>query len=116
MAEPIKYTDIYLYSTNNAASATMRAYLDTNSIDYVNLNYVDDAGKTATLSALSTWFDDTEKNDGSKIEFTSLPILIFEKLFWESDDKSEKLQKRAYALTSDTLPSDFLTKAKKLAS
>lgn len=116
MAEPIKYTDIYLYSTNNADSASLRAYLDTNQINYTNLNYNDDEGKTATLSALSTWFDDTSQpdNPNAKIIFSTLPVLIFEKLFWVSEDGQEKLQKRHYATSTNTIPSDFLEKAVKL--
>lgn len=115
MAQPIRYTDIYLYSTNNAASVEMRRFLDEHMIDYQNLNYVDADGKQATLSALSTWFDDKEKNDGSKVEFTQFPILVFEQLFWESDDKSERLQKRYFAKSKEEIPSDFIQKAIKLS-
>ena len=117
MAEPIKYTDIYLYSTNNADSASLRAYLDTNQINYTNLNYTDDEGKNATLSALSTWFDDPSQSDNpnAKIIFSQFPVLIFEKIFWISEDGQEKLQKRSYATSIDSIPSDFLEKAVKLA-
>ena len=87
MAEPIKYTDLYLYSTTNASSATLRSYLDSNLIKYTNLNYNDAESVAINVIALSTWFDDPA-NLGDKIQFDGLPVLIFEKLFWESDDKS----------------------------
>lgn len=113
MASPIKYSDIYLYSTINADSAKYRSYLDSNLINYVNLNYADEEGKTATLAALSTWFDDLE-NPGQKIQFTQYPILVFESVYWESEDGKEKHQKRTFAVKADDLPSDFLDKATKL--
>jgi hypothetical protein len=118
MAEPIKYTDLYLYSTTNASSATFRSYLDSNLIKYTNLNYNDAESVAINVAALSTWFDDPANSGstGDKIQFDGLPVLIFEKLFWESDDKSEKLQKRWYAKSVDELPSDFLTKVSKLES
>jgi len=113
MASPIKYSDIYLYSTVNADSAKFRSYLDSNLINYVNLNYSDEEGKSATLAALSTWFDNPD-NIAEKIKFTQLPILIFEAVYWESDDGKEKHQKRTFAVKADDLPSDFLDKALKL--
>ena len=115
MAEPIKYTDIYLYSTNNTDSASLRVFLDTNQINYINLNY-NDQGKVETLSALSTWFDDPSQpdNPNAKIIFSTFPVLIFEKIFWISEDGQEKLQKRSYATSINSIPSDFLEKAVKL--
>jgi len=107
MISPIKYSDIYLYSTSDEESANFKTYLDLNHIKYKNLFY-DLENKNNSLDALSTWFFDPE-NEGSKIKFTKLPILIFEKIFWESPDKSEVYQKRWFARTMQEIPSDFLT-------
>lgn len=107
MIPPIKYSDIYLYSTSDEESSDFKAYLDLNNIKYTYLFY-DLENKNNSLDALSTWFFDPE-NEGSKIKFTKLPILIFEKIFWESPDKSEVYQKRWFARTIEEIPLDFST-------
>ena len=50
----IRYDEIHLYAKpGQAASATVRQWLDTEGIAYTNLDYPD---PTETLAALSTWF------------------------------------------------------------
>jgi hypothetical protein len=107
MIPPIKYSDIYLYSTSDEVSVDFKVYLDSNNIKYTNLFY-DLEHKNDSLDALSTWFLDPA-NEGSNIKFTKLPILIFEEIFWESPDKLEVYQKRWFARTMQEIPSDFST-------
>ena len=107
MIPPIKYSDIYLYSTSNDKSTEFQLYLDSNKIKYTQLFY-DLEHKNDSLDALSTWFLDPE-TEGTTIKFTKLPILIFEEIFWESPDKSEVYQKRWFAKTMEEIPSDFST-------
>ena len=107
MIPAIKYSDIYLYSTLNDESTEFKLYLDSNKINYIHLCY-DLEHKNDSLEALGTWFQDPEI-EGTTIKFTKLPILIFEKIFWEAPDKSEVYQKRWFARTMQEIPSDFLT-------
>jgi hypothetical protein len=107
MIPPIKYSDIYLYSTSDEESSNFKTYLDLNHIKYKNLFY-DLEHKNDSLEALGTWFQDPEI-EGTTIKFTKLPILIFEKIFWEAPDKSEVYQKRWFARTMQEIPSDFST-------
>ena len=80
MIPPIKYSDIYLYSTSNDESTEFQLYLDSNKIKYTQLFY-DLEHKNDSLDALSTWFLDPE-TEGTTIKFTKLPILILVGLLW----------------------------------
>lgn len=114
MAEVLKYTDIYLYSTDNSSSVEFEKFLNDNNIEFVKLHYATEhaEGKITTIEALNTWFEDPS-NPGSKIIFSDLPILIFEKLYWEAEDKSERLEKRDYIISLANIASDFIAKANK---
>lgn len=113
MATPIKYTDIYLNSTDGEESQAFRNYLDDNNINYTDLKY--NPVPAEHLTALSTWFNDPEFSPEQwvKIPVTKLPILIFEKLFWISEDKTEKYEVRWFAKTINEIPADFLQLADK---
>lgn len=106
MADPIKYTDVYLYTTDNSASSSMKEHLDSLNIDYIQLNYGEPIGAQGTLEAISTWFDDPNDSE-SKVQFTEYPFVIFEKVYWEAADGSEKMQKRDFAKSVDGLPNNF---------
>lgn len=122
MISPVKYSDIYLYSTSDDESVEFKSYLDANNIKYKNLFY-DLDHKNESLGALSTWFLDPAIDietlvhpvtEVITIKFTKLPILVFEKIFWESPDKSEIYQKRWFARTIEEIPLDFSTIGEKI--
>ena len=113
MATPIKYTDVHLYATNNTESAKFRQYLDKNLVNFVNLTYVDKDSVQINLDAISTWFIDPS-DAALKIKFTKMPFLIFEQVYWEAEDGTERYIKRTYAMTIKELPEDFMEKVEKL--
>ncbi len=110
MAAPIKYTDIYLYSTTNIKSTEVRMHLDASFIKYINLQYVGEDYIRNALEPLSTWF----RRNNEPIIFTELPIIIFDKVYWISDDGEEVFKKRDFAFGIDDLPVDFISKSDKL--
>ena len=106
----IRYDEVHLYAKpGQAACATIRQWLDSNGIAYTNLDYQD---PTDTLAALSTWFQDEEGND---IIFTDTPVLVYDKLLWEADDKSDRYAHRYYVTDVNDLPDDFVTLALKVS-
>jgi len=106
----IRYDEVHLYAKiGQAACATIRQWLDSNGIAYTNLDYQD---PTDTLAALSTWFQDEEGND---IIFTDTPVLVYDRLLWEADDKSDRYYHRQYVTDVNDLPDDFVTLALKVS-
>lgn len=106
----IRYDDIHLYARRaQAASATIRQWLDAAGIAYINLDYED---PTETLSALSTWFLDEDENP---IVFDDCPVLVYEEVIWESDDGTDAYRKRRYVTDVADLPDDFLTLAEQVS-
>lgn len=106
----IRYDEIHLYAKpGQAASATVRQWLDTEGIAYTNLDYAD---PTETLAALSTWFQDDE---GNAITFTDTPVLIYDQVLWESSDGTDAYRKRHYVTDTSDLPSDFTTLAEQVS-
>jgi len=110
MADAIKYTDIYLYSDGESESLQMQKFLDDNDIKYIELTYREETGQQSCLAAICTWF---ENSDGSKVEFTKFPFIIWESLYWEAADKSEKMQKRSFSKSIDGLPGNFVALSEK---
>jgi hypothetical protein len=101
----IRYDDIHLYAKpGQAASATIRQWLDANGIAYTNLDYTD---PTESLAALSTWFWDGEE----QVTFEDTPVLVFSKVLWEADDGSDSYRKTCFAVAVADLPDDFVTLA-----
>jgi hypothetical protein len=112
MPTPIKYDNLYMHSEyGQKVSSDFKKYLTDAEIAYRDLCFEHDA-TTATIEALSTWFDD---GNGGKVQFTSMPIFTYDEIYWESDDKSVVASKRKYAVTSADLPADFVTKAVKVS-
>jgi hypothetical protein len=110
MATPIRYEGLYMHSkVNQTASASIKKYMFENNIAFVDLVYTDE-NKTETLSALSTWFEDS---NGAKIVFNELPVLTYDTVYWESDDKTHKYAVRNYVVKASDIPSDFATLAVK---
>jgi len=106
----VRYDQVHLYAKpGQAACATIRQWLDANGITYVNLDYPDPA---ETLAALSTWFEDGE---GNKIIFDDTPVIIYDRLMWESDDGTDRYAHRQYATSVADLPDDFTTLAEQVS-
>lgn len=105
----IRYDQIHLHARREQPNSLAFAkWLDDNGVDYVALWYTDDRDN---LHALSTWFED---DDGNKIVFSSSPVLTFENLIWEADDKSDRYSKTNYATSPSGVPADFLELAEKV--
>ena len=112
MPTPIKYDNLYMHSEyGQKTSSDFKKYLTDAEIAYRDLNY-DNNSTSQCLEALSTWFDDGQ---GGKVQFTSMPVLTYDEIYWESDDKSVIASKRMYAVVSSDLPSDFTAKAIKVS-
>ena len=110
MATPIRYDDLYMHGKKNQTlTVNVKKFLFDNNIAFNDLVYTDD-NKAETIAALSTWFEDTA---GNKIIFSDLPILTYDEIYWESEDKALKYAVRKYALQVSDLPSDFTTLAVK---
>lgn len=106
----IRYDQIFLYAKPaQATSAAIRRWLDAEGIAYTNLDFPD---PTETLAALSTWFHDEDDNP---IVFTDTPVLIYDQVLWESEDKSDSYRKRKYVTNTSDLPSDFATLAEQVS-
>ncbi len=106
----IKYDNIHLYAQfGHLDSANFRKHLTGKNIAYTELTYRPEAVNEA-LMPLSTWFDDGE---GGKVQFADMPILIYDTVLWESQDKTERYAKRTFAKTAKDLPKDFTSKATK---
>ena len=111
MATPIKYDNLYMHSEyGQKASADFKKYLTDNEIAYRDLCY-ENGATSETLAALSTWFED---GNGGKVQFSTMPVLTYDEIYWESDDKSVVASTRKYAVTSSNLPADFVAKAVKV--
>lgn len=105
----LRYEGLYLYSERKQiASVSFRAVLDLNLIDYQLLEYDADV-VGPSIAALNTWVFDTGRPN-----FTAMPILVYNKILWESPDKSEKFAKLCYAVSAEDLPSDFVEKTVKI--
>ena len=64
------------------------------------------------LMPLNTWnFDDME----GAANFSSMPLLIFRDVLWESPDKKHKYFRTCHATSADQLPSDFKDKVMKVS-
>lgn len=107
MATPIKYSNVYLYNRINEASRQFRIFLDTNNVQYTNMQYRDGPEAASNLVALNSWFS-------GRAPFTDMPVLVFEKVLWESPEDGEVFQKRECAGSPDELPADWLIKVDKL--
>jgi arsenate reductase-like glutaredoxin family protein len=106
----VRYDEVHLYATpGQAACATMRQWLDSNGVAFTNLDYQD---PTETLAALSTWFQDEEGND---INLTDTPVLVYDRVMWEADDKSDRYAHRQHVTDVSNLPDDFLTLVDKVS-
>jgi len=108
MTDVIKYDNLHLYTRYASIdSATLRKYLTDNNIAYVELTYSIDAAPDA-LVPLNTWFEDS---NGTRVEFADMPVLVYDKVFWEAPDHSDRYSKRWYAQASTDLPIDFIEKS-----
>lgn len=106
----VRYDEIHLYAKpGQAASATIRKWLDAKGVAYTNLDYTD---PTETLAALSTWFEDEE---GNNIVFSDTPVLVYDRVLWEADDKSDRYAHRHYVTDVKKLPDDFAKLAQQVS-
>ena len=64
----------------------------------------------AALAPLSTWFED---GNGGRVQFTDFPIIIYDAVYWEAEDNTDRYAKRSYSKTTAGLPADFISKADK---
>jgi hypothetical protein len=93
------------------ASDNFKEFLRLNSISYELLEYSEEAVNDA-LSPLNTW---TFRNTEAPGNFTSMPILIYKEILWESpEDENEYYAKVFYAKDINSLPTDFVSKAIKI--
>ena len=108
MPTPIRYDSLYLHSQyGQKFSADLRKYLNDNDIAYVDLVYnANDVNSNTTLTALSTWFRD---DANTAIIFSSFPVLTYDTVYWESEDKTMKSAVRNYFVSSNNAPSDFVS-------
>lgn len=110
MATPIRYDTLYMHGKlRHIPSIEFRANLLSHKVDFADLVFED---PTDCLVSLSTWFLTPEcKADPSlppeKVQFSELPILTYDTVYWESDNKEHKYSVRNYALKPEDLPSDF---------
>lgn len=104
MAQPfLRYDEIALHrQRGDEAVDAMLEYLKNNKIAFKDLDYDD---QQDDLTAIAGWFD--------KSWTAPLAVLTFEKLKWESEDKTDRYTDTLYALKIEDLPSDFLAKAEK---
>ena len=110
MPTPIKYDLIHLYSRNASIdSNNIRKYLTDNKIAFTELKYPVEQMEAA-LAPLSTWFED---GNGGCVQFTDFPIIIYDAVYWEAEDNTDRYAKRSYSKTTAGLPADFISKADK---
>ena len=110
MPTPIKYDLIHLYSRNASIdSNNIRKYLTDNKIAFTELKYPVEQIEAA-LTPLSTWFED---GNGGRVQFTDFPIIIYDAVYWEAEDNTDRYAKRLYSKTTAGLPADFISKADK---
>ena len=110
MPTPIKYDLIHLYSRNASIdSNNIRKYFTDNKIAFTELKYPVEQMEAA-LATLSTWFED---GNGGRVQFTDFPIIIYDAVYWEAEDNTDRYAKRAYSKTTAGLPADFISKADK---
>ena len=99
MPTAIKYDSIHLYSRYASIdSAALRKLLTDNNIAFTELSYKMEAVAEA-ITPLNTWFEGVTFND--------MPIIVFDAVYWEAVDGSDRYGKRQYAIDSNGLPSDF---------
>ena len=110
MPTPIKYDLIHLYSRNASVNSnSVRKYLTDNKIAFTELKYPVEHMEAA-LAPLSTWFED---GNGGRVQFTDFPIIIYDAVYWEAEDNTDRYAKRSYSKTTAGLPADFISKADK---
>jgi hypothetical protein len=110
MPAVLKYDQVYLYTRYASIdSANFRKFLKDNDIAFTELHYSVDAVSDA-LEPLNTWFED---GNGGRVRFTDMPIVIYDAVYWEADDNTDRYAKRWYAISSSKLPADFVSKAVK---
>lgn len=110
MPTPIKYDLIHLYSRNASVNSnSVRKYLTDNKIAFTELKYPVEQMEAA-LAPLSTWFED---GNGGRVQFTDFPIIIYDAVYWEAEDNTDRYAKRSYSKTTAGLPADFISKADK---
>ena len=103
----IRYDDIHLYAERGASnSMAFKSWLEDNNVPFAALEYNSDVVEAA-LEPLRTWVFDNHKES---VNFSEMPILIYKELLWESPDKVDRFDKIYYALSTDDLPSDFISK------
>ena len=103
----LRYTDLHLYTERGSSdSATFRSWLDGKNVPFANLDYPSDAVEDA-LSPLRTWIF---ANNGVTVNFSSMPVLVYKEILWESPDKADRYEKVYYASSDSDLPTDFLEK------
>lgn len=101
----IAYRKITLHTKREQPeSAAFEHWLNDKLIAFSLLNYDD---PTECLAALSTWFVDDQ---GKLITLAEAPVLTYEEVIWEAEDKSDAYVKTRYALSPNDLPTDFLNK------
>jgi|TARA_R110000803_G_scaffold100999_3_gene168991 hypothetical protein len=110
--QTLRYEYLYLYTESDQAnSASFLDVLlgmgaDCDVIPYKS-EYV-----AESLIPLNTWnFDDM---DGAA-NFSSMPLLIFRDVLWESPDKEHQYFRTCHATSADQLPSDFKDKVIKVS-
>jgi hypothetical protein len=98
----IAYRKIVLHAKRDQQeSLAFEQWLNDNLIAFNLLAYED---PSECLAALSTWFRDDQDN---LIVFAQAPVLTYDEVIWEAEDKSDAYIKSRYAISADQLPADF---------
>jgi len=101
----LAYRKITLHAKrNHEESASFEHWLNEKLVAFNLLDYDD---PTECLAAISTWFRDAEDN---QIVFSNAPVLTYDEVIWEAEDKSDAYIKTRYAISPNDLPADFINK------
>ena len=107
----LKYNTIILYcESGQAASIDFRKGLDNNDIAYSIMDYKAEFVADA-LEPINTW---TFVDIDGESSFSKMPLLIFHDVLWEAPDATDQYYKDRHAVSFDTVPKDFTTKADKV--